>query len=313
MDHAIRIERLSKTFPNGRKGLDSIDLRVAPGEMVALIGASGSGKSTLLRHIAAFSESDPCPSTIDILGRPIQHNGKIVREVRSIRRDIAFVFQQFNLVGRLSVRTNVLIGALSRIPLWRSLLGRFPRHESELALDALAEVGIAEHAYERASTLSGGQQQRAALARALVQRAKIILADEPIASLDPESSRRVMDLLRALNQEHKLTVLVSLHQLDVALKYCTRTVALANGKVVYDGPSSALTPELIKRLYGSAADEILGMPPREPAESVTPAIPAIPATPAAAAPLTSTIASPDDPLSNPADSGAVALHSPLLA
>lgn len=291
MDHAIRIERLSKTFPNGRKGLDSIDLRVAPGEMVALIGASGSGKSTLLRHIAAFSESDPCPSTVDILGRPIQHNGKIVREVRSIRRDIAFVFQQFNLVGRLSVRTNVLIGALSRMPLWRSLLGRFPHHESELALDALAEVGIAEHAYERASTLSGGQQQRAALARALVQRAKIILADEPIASLDPESSRRVMDLLRALNQEHKLTVLVSLHQLDVALKYCARTVALANGKIVYDGPSSALTPELIKRLYGSAADEILGMPTAH-SDSLTPST---------------------DTLSSPNDASAVDLHSPLLA
>ncbi|CAM2144267.1 Phosphonates import ATP-binding protein PhnC [Pararobbsia alpina] len=264
MEHAIRIERLSKTFPNGRKGLDSIDLRVAPGEMVALIGASGSGKSTLLRHIAAFSEGDPCPSTVDILGRPIQHNGKIVREVRRIRRDIAFVFQQFNLVGRLSVRTNVLIGALSRLPLWRSLLGRFPQHECALAIDALAEVGIAEHAYERASTLSGGQQQRAALARALVQRAKIILADEPIASLDPESSRRVMDLLRSLNREHDLTVVVSLHQLDVALKYCARTVALANGKVVYDGPSAALTPELIKKLYGSAADELLGMPRNDP-------------------------------------------------
>jgi phosphonate transport system ATP-binding protein len=260
MDYAIRVERLSKTFANGRKGLDSIDLRIEPGEMVALIGASGSGKSTLLRHIAAFSASDPCPSTIDILGRPIQRNGQIVREVRRIRRDIAFVFQQFNLAGRLSVRTNVLIGALARLPLWRNLLGRFPADECALALDALQEVGIAEHAYERASNLSGGQQQRAALARALVQRAKIILADEPIASLDPESSRRVMDLLQVLNREHSLTVLVSLHQLDVALKYCPRTIALANGKVVYDGPSAQLTPALIKRLYGSAADELLGMP-----------------------------------------------------
>jgi phosphonate transport system ATP-binding protein len=267
MDDAIRIERLSKTFANGRKGLDNIDLRVAPGEMVALIGASGSGKSTLLRHIAAFSEADPCPCTIDILGRPIQRNGKIVREVRRIRRDIAFVFQQFNLVGRLSVRTNVLIGALARLPLWRNLTGRFPADECALALDALTEVGIAEHAYERASTLSGGQQQRAALARALVQRARIILADEPIASLDPESSRRVMDLLQALNREHGLTVLVSLHQLDVALKYCTRTVALSKGKVVYDGPSAALTPALIKQLYGSAADELLGMPAREAADT----------------------------------------------
>ncbi|MEJ0004077.1 MAG: phosphonate ABC transporter ATP-binding protein [Pararobbsia sp.] len=260
MDYAIRIERLSKTFANGRKGLDGIDLRIAPGEMVALIGASGSGKSTLLRHIAAFSAPDPCPSTIDILGRPIQRNGKIVREVRRIRRDIAFVFQQFNLVGRLTVRTNVLIGALARLPLWRNLTGRFPAAECALALEALAEVGIAEHALRARSTLSGGQQQRAAIARALVQRAQIILADEPIASLDPESSRRVMDLLQALNRAHRLTVLVSLHQLDVALKYCARTVALSQGRIVYDGPSAELTPALIKQLYGSAADELLGMP-----------------------------------------------------
>src|ERR1700761_7973911 len=257
MDDAIRIERLSKTFANGRKGLDSIDLRIAQGEMVALIGASGSGKPTLLRHIAASSAADPCPCTIDILGRPIQHNGKIVREVRRIRRDVAFVFQQFNLVGRLSVRTNVLIGALARLPLWRNLTGRFPADECALALDALAEVGIVEHAYERASTLSGGQQQRAALARALVQRARIVLADEPIASLDPESSRRVMDMLRNLNRDHGLTVLVSLHQVDIAMQYCTRTVALRAGKVVYDGPSVALTPALLQQLYGDDARELL--------------------------------------------------------
>ena len=323
MEHAIRIERLSKTFANGRKGLDSVDLRVAPGEMVALIGASGSGKSTLLRHIAAFSEGDPCPSTIDILGRPIQYNGKIVREVRRIRRDIAFVFQQFNLVGRLSVRTNVLIGALSRMPLWRSLLGRFSERECALALDALAEMGIAEHAYERASTLSGGQQQRAALARALVQRARIILADEPIASLDPESSRRVMDLLRTLNREHGLTVLVSLHQLDVALKYCPRTVALANGKVVYDGPSAALTPELIKRLYGSAADELLGMPggkaptPQASAADSPGASPVTTLSPqaddAAPASLNNNSSLSTDGQSGLHDSAVAALRSPLLA
>src|ERR1700754_3146112 len=118
---AIRIERLSKTFNNGRKALDEIDLRVEPGQMVALIGASGSGKSTLLRHIAGFTASDPEPSHVTLLGRPIQQNGKVVREVRRIRRDVAFVFQQFNLVGRLSVRTNVLIGALSRVSLWRRL------------------------------------------------------------------------------------------------------------------------------------------------------------------------------------------------
>jgi phosphonate transport system ATP-binding protein len=254
---AIRIERLSKTFGNGRKALDSIDLKVGVGEMVALIGASGSGKSTLLRHIAGFTAPDLVPSHITLLGRPIQQNGRIVREVRRIRRDVAFVFQQFNLVGRLSVRTNVLVGALSRVPLWRRLCGRFPAAERNLAMQSRTALGNGEHANERASTLSGGQQQRAALARALVQRARIVLADEPIASLDPESSRRVMDLLRSLNEDHGLTVVVSLHQIDVAMKYCARTVALRDGRVVFDGPTERLTPAVLRDLYGAAADELL--------------------------------------------------------
>jgi phosphonate transport system ATP-binding protein len=254
---AIRIERLSKTFNNGRKALDEIDLRVEPGEMVALIGASGSGKSTLLRHIAGFTASDAQPSQIQILGRPIQQNGRIVREVRRIRRDIGFVFQQFNLVNRISVETNVLVGALARLPLWRRLTGAFPRHERELSLAALREVGIGDHLHERAGNLSGGQQQRAAIARALVQQARIILADEPIASLDPESSRRVMEMLRKLNTERQLTVLVSLHQVDIAMQYCPRTVALRRGKVVYDGPSARLTPLLLQQLYGDDVRELL--------------------------------------------------------
>jgi phosphonate transport system ATP-binding protein len=254
---AIRIERLTKTFRNGRKALDSVDLRVEEGEMVALIGASGSGKSTLLRHIAGFTASDPAPSHVTLLGRPIQQNGKIVREVRSIRRDVAFVFQQFNLVGRLSVMTNVLIGALSRVSLWRRLAGRFPRGERAFAMDSLSAMGIGEHAFERASNLSGGQQQRAALARALVQRARIVLADEPIASLDPESARRVMELMQSLNREHKLTVVVSLHQIDVAMKYCARTIALRDGRVVFDGATERLTPDVLHDLYGSSADELL--------------------------------------------------------
>jgi phosphonate transport system ATP-binding protein len=268
---AIRIERLSKTFANGRKALDEINLRVGVGEMVALIGASGSGKSTLLRHIAGFTPSDPQPSQIEILGRPIQKNGRIVREVRRIRRDIGFEFQQFNLVNRLTVETNVLIGALARLPFWRRLIGRFPRSERELSVAALTEVGIGDKAYERAANLSGGQQQRAALARALVQHARLVLADEPIASLDPESSRRVMDMLAMLNRNHRLTVLVSLHQVDIAMQYCPRTIALRDGRVVYDGPSAALTPALLQQLYGSAARELL-----DPA--------AAPAAPGASAP-----------------------------
>jgi phosphonate transport system ATP-binding protein len=260
VDEAIRIERLSKTF-GGRKALDEVGLRIAAGEMVALIGASGSGKSTLMRHIAGFLESDPQPSHVSILGRPIQRDGRIVREVRSIRTDLGFVFQQFNLVNRLSVITNVLTGLLSRVPLWRSIGFWFTRAERAQALAALAEVGIGELAYQRAGTLSGGQQQRAALARTLVQRAKIILADEPIASLDPESARKVMELLKRMNQSHGLTVLVSLHQVDIAMKYCPRTIALHRGRVVYDGPSAALTPDLLRQLYGVDARELYAPTP----------------------------------------------------
>jgi phosphonate transport system ATP-binding protein len=158
------------------------------------------------------------------------------------------------------VIVNVLAGALHRAPLWRSLARWFSRTELDAGFEALRRVGIVEQAVQRASTLSGGQQQRAAIARALVQRAKVVLADEPIASLDPESSRKVMEILATINREDGCTVLVSLHQVNVAMKYCPRTVALHRGKVVYDGPSAALTPALLRSLYGAEADEILSLP-----------------------------------------------------
>ena len=173
------------------------------------------------------------------------------------RASIGFVFQQFNLVGRLPVITNVLTGLLPRVPLWRSLTRVFLRDEVRQGLDALAQVGIDDYAFQRASTLSGGQQQRAAIARTLVQNARVILADEPIASLDPESSRRVMDTLAHINRSRKVAVVVSLHQVDVALRYCPRVVALRHGKVVYDGPSADLTPAMLRDLYGSELSELL--------------------------------------------------------
>jgi len=171
------------------------------------------------------------------------------------------VFQQFNLVGRLPVLTNVLLGSLSRLPLWRTLSGAFPAAERARAQESLARVGIAELAQQRASTLSGGQQQRAAIARTLVQGARVVLADEPIASLDPESSRRVMETLAELNRNDGITVLVSLHQVDVAIRYCRRIVALRAGRVVFDGAPAALTPMLLAEVYGSEA-----VPARVPAE-----------------------------------------------
>jgi phosphonate transport system ATP-binding protein len=254
MQPAIRVTTLSKSF-GPRRALESVNLEVMPGEMVALIGASGSGKSTLLRHISGLVCGDA--GGIEVHGRTVQSAGRLSADVRRARAGIGFVFQQFNLVGRLPLIVNVLTGMLHRLPLWRSLSRRFSRDELRRGMDALARVGVAEQAAQRASTLSGGQQQRGAIARTLVQGANVVLADEPIASLDPESSRRVMEILASINREDRCTVLVSLHQVNVALKYCPRTVALRQGRVVYDGPSADLSPALLRDLYGAEADEIL--------------------------------------------------------
>jgi phosphonate transport system ATP-binding protein len=244
--HAISVSGLTKTFGR-RPALNDVSITVRPGEMVALIGASGSGKSTLLRHLSGFVGGDR--GEVMIHGECVQRHGRIDRKVRAVRASIGFIFQQFNLVGRLTLLTNVLTGQLYRIPNHRSLLKLFTRREREIGLQALAEVGMDSYAFQRASTLSGGQQQRAAIARALVQGAKVILADEPIASLDPESSRKVMEILARVNREHGCAVLVSLHQVDVALRYCPRVIAMRDGQVVYDGPAAGLSSGFLNELY----------------------------------------------------------------
>ena len=257
----LRIQNLNKHFSNGKHALRDIDLTIAEGEMVALIGASGSGKSTLLRMVAGLLAADAGPgSVIEVNGNCVQREGRIVSDIRTIRSQVGFVFQQFNLVDRLPVLTNVLVGRLHAMPWLRSVMGWFSLHERSAALQALERVGILDCHKQRASTLSGGQQQRAAIARTLVQRAKVVLADEPIASLDPESSRRVMEILATIHREDRSTVVVSLHQVNVAIKYCPRTIALRRGDVVFDGPSTQLTPALLRDLYGAEADEILALP-----------------------------------------------------
>ena len=255
---AIQTSRLTKTFRKGTRALDGVGISIEEGEMVALIGASGSGKSTLLRHLAGLVPSDKVEGCrIEVLGETIQKSGRISSRARLLRRHIGFVFQQFNLIGRLSVLSNVLVGSITRVPFWRGYLGLFPTAEKRRALEALGRVGIAETAMQRASTLSGGQQQRAAIARALVQGARVVLADEPIASLDPASSSRVMEMLANINRDDAITVVVSLHQVDYAIRYCPRTIALRAGKVVYDGPSAALSREMLSDLYGAEIDELL--------------------------------------------------------
>jgi len=257
MPRAIQIDRLSKTFGAAR-ALNAVSLAVEEGEMVALLGASGSGKYTLLRHINGLHRGDAASGALLVFGRPVQQAGRLARDVRRSRAAIGMVFQQFNLVERSSVLTNVLAGLLHRTPRWRSLWHGFTAEERSAALRALDQVGIVEHAYKRAAQLSGGQQQRAAIARALVQGARLLLADEPIASLDPESARRVMETLAQVNRDHGVTVVVSLHQVDYALKYCPRTVALRAGEIVFDGPSVALTERRLRELYGTAAELVVG-------------------------------------------------------
>ncbi|WP_088280028.1 phosphonate ABC transporter ATP-binding protein [Ideonella sp. A 288] len=254
---AVEVQGLNKTFGTHR-ALRDVSLSVRCGEMVALLGASGSGKSTLLRHLSGLQRADAGPGGIvTVLGQPVQMGGRLAPDVRRTRAQVAMVFQQFNLVDRLPVMTNVLAGALHRMPAWRWAMGRFTDDELQRAQAALGCVGMAACAWQRASTLSGGQQQRAAISRALVQGAELILADEPIASLDPESSRRVMSLLAELNRELGVTVMVSLHQVDYAFAFCPRTIALRAGEVVYDGPTKLLDAARLRELYGTQTDELM--------------------------------------------------------
>jgi len=261
MTEAIRIEGLNKTFGRGGKAqqaLQAINLTVQPGEMVALIGASGSGKSTLLRHIAGLVPADPGngPCAIEVLGRCAQSCGRIRRGTRQERANIGFIFQQFNLISRLSVLTNVCLGLLGRISPTRGSLRLFTRQEKLAALTTLEQVGMARFAEQRACTLSGGQQQRVAIARTLVQQAQIILADEPIASLDPASSKCVMTNLAKINASG-ITVVVSLHQVRYAVSYCSRTLAMHDGQIVYDGPSKGLTSKFLTELYGEDSEDLV--------------------------------------------------------
>lgn len=263
MEPEIQIQGLSKTFGKNKradKALKNIDLVIESGEMVALIGPSGSGKSTLLRHIAGLSCGDENSGEIRVLGQSVQCKGRLSSDVRRTRARIGYVFQQFNLAGRMKVITNVLTGTLGRVPRWRGCLGLFKAEEKALALKCLNRVGMDAWATQRASCLSGGQQQRVAIARTLTQKAEVILADEPIASLDPESARRVMEILADINSQDGRTVVVTLHQVEYARQFCRRAVALKAGEIVYDGPSEHLTPGLLASIYGTTSFDIDGEP-----------------------------------------------------
>lgn len=254
-DPVLSIRAASKTF-GSRRALDAVSLDVGRGEMIALIGPSGSGKSTLLRSVDGLQTVDEGEGVITAFGGPVQARGRVSDQVRKARVRIGFIAQQFNLVGRLSLFTNVALGSLGRIGRLRGLLGAWPAETRLAAMAALHRVGVADYASQRANTLSGGQQQRGAIARALVQKAKIILADEPVASLDPVSARKVMEILRDLNTSDGLTVIVTLHQVDYALRYCDRVVALKAGRKVYDGPTSGLDRDQLIDIYGPEFEDV---------------------------------------------------------
>lgn len=254
---AIRITHASKSFNRRAKALDGVNATIAVGECVGLLGASGSGKSTLLRSICGLERLDGKSSSVELFGQPLQTGGILSPNIRALRRQTGIIFQQFNLVGRMNVLSNVLTGLLPGMPLWRALAGRFTDAEHLQALQALDSVGLADYAFQRASTLSGGQQQRAAVARALLQGARILLADEPVSSLDPESARRVMDLLHHLNRSQGMTLVVSLHNVTMARRYCDRIIALRAGELVFDGPPLELDDTKLRFLYGSSSEELL--------------------------------------------------------
>ncbi|MGN8550017.1 phosphonate ABC transporter ATP-binding protein [Bradyrhizobium sp. 13971] len=240
-----------------KAAVDNASFSIAPGSFVGVIGRSGAGKSTLLRMINRLA--DPTSGRILFEGTDVTAlRGK---ELRRWRARSAMIFQQFNLVGRLDVLTNVLMGRLAQIPSWRSLAQVWPEQDRALALSALEQFDIAQLAAQRADQLSGGQQQRVAIARALVQEPDIILADEPIASLDPRNTKIVMDALLRINKHFGITVLCNLHSLDLARTYCDRLVGMSAGRVVFDGAPAALTDHIARELYDLEANDVIGAAP----------------------------------------------------
>lgn len=253
----IEFKNVTKVYKNGHKGLDNINLNIEKGDFAVIVGLSGAGKSTLLRSINRLH--DITEGDISIDGKSISKaSGK---DLLHMRRNIGMIFQHFNLVKRSSVIRNVLSGRVGYHPTWKMVLGMFPKEDKRKALEALDRVNILEKAYSRSDELSGGQQQRISIARALCQESSIILADEPVASLDPLTTKQVMDDLKRINEELGITIIINLHFVDLARAYGSRIIGLRAGELVFDGPTSEADDDTFSEIYGRHIknDERLGV------------------------------------------------------
>ena len=244
----IEFKDVTKTYPNGVTALKHVNLQIEQGEFVAIIGLSGAGKSTLIRAINRMHDITEGSLIVD--GTDVSKlKGK---DLRRFRRKVGMIFQSFNLVNRTSVINNVLTADVPDMPFWRVLLGIFSKDQKMRALEALDKVGILDKAYTRCDQLSGGQQQRVALARTLNQNPTIILADEPVASLDPVTAHQVMSDFKRINQELNISILINIHHVDLALEYADRVIGIRAGEIVFDGPASTITKELLDEIYGGS-------------------------------------------------------------
>ena len=250
-ENMIEFKNVSKRYPNGFEALKNVNLTIEQGEFVAIIGLSGAGKSTLIRTINRMHDITDGTLTVD--GTDVMSlRGK---SLRAFRRRIGMIFQSFNLITRTTVIKNVLTAFVPDIPWWRATLGIFNKEEKMQALEALDKVGILDKAFVRADQLSGGQQQRVALARTLAQNPQIILADEPVASLDPVTAKQVMDDFRRINQDMKISVLINIHHVELALQYATRVIGIRAGEIVYDGPADKVDQAILDSIYQGKQEE----------------------------------------------------------
>lgn len=241
----IKFENVQKTYPNGYTALKDVNLEIEQGEFVAIIGLSGAGKSTLIHCINRMHDIDEGR----LLVNDVNVNDLKGKEIREFRKKIGMIFQSFNLVTRATVLKNVMISSVPDMPLWRRILGVFPKETKVVGLEALDNVGILDKAFTRVDQLSGGQQQRVALARTLARQPDIILADEPVASLDPVTAKIVMDDFKRINQEMNISVLINIHHVDLALEYADRVIGIRKGQIVYDGAASEVTQDVLDTIY----------------------------------------------------------------